>query len=86
MKKVFKLGLLGLVLLMVFSVSDLRSADSMEHGAVFKPVRLEIVDEPGESEQDVGELFYVQASKAVVTVFAIVPAYVDNADVEHVPA
>jgi hypothetical protein len=86
MKKALKLGILGLVFLMAFSVSELWPADSMNPREIFRPVRLEIVDEPGESEQDVGELFYVQASKAVVTVFAIVPGYVDLTDVEHLPA
>lgn len=85
MKNMFKTVVLGLVLLLIISVSDLKPLDSAVQRSGFHPVRLEIVDEPEATEGDADELLFVQASKAVITAFAIVPGYVDQADVEQAP-
>lgn len=75
-----------MILLLFFSLSDLESLSVGSTKFKIRPVRLEIVDLPGDEEQDVDEMMYTQASKANIIVFAIVPGYIDKQDVESFPA
>lgn len=86
MKRTFKLCILGLGFLMIFSVPELRPLDPMGQRIEIQPGKLEIVDVPESTGPDVDEMLYIQASNAQIIVFAIVPGYTDKQDVEHVPA
>jgi len=86
MKNLLRIGILSMALLLIISVSDLESLSSGSSQIKIHPVRLEIVDLPEEEEWAGDEMMFVQASKANIIVFAVVPGYTDKQDVEHFPA
>jgi hypothetical protein len=85
MKKSFRVAAICVILFLFFSLAEMESLSTGASQIPIRPARLEIVDLP-EEELDGEAMLFVQASKANIIVFAVVPGFTDKQNVEHFPA